>query len=109
MNEAEIKLKVGAKIKHCRLKNKLTQFKLGELIDINQRQVAQIECGKSFPSLPTLLKLSKVFSRSISDFFDEEKYINEKDLKELLKSEIDNANYDDCKRFYAIIKTFSDI
>lgn len=104
VNETEIKLHVGAKVKQYRQKNKLTQFKLGELIDINQRQVAQIECGKSFPSLPTLIKLSNVFQHSISDFFDVEMELPEKELKEFLKAKIENSDYNECQKLYAIIR-----
>jgi len=109
VNETDIKTHVGAKIKKYRQKNKLTQFQLGELIDINQRQVAQLECGKSFPSLSTLIKLSKVFNLNISDLFYNEADLNETELKEFLKAKIDSAGYDDCKRVYTVIKTFMNI
>lgn len=109
MNEADIKQHVGLKIKRYRQKSKLTQFKLGELIDINQRQVAQIECGKSFPSLPTLLKLSQVLHRDISDFLAPETEISEKDLKNILIEKIKQADYNDCKRLLSIVKTFMEI
>lgn len=84
----------------------MTQFKLGELIDINQRQIAQIELGKSFPSLTTLLKMSEVFQCSLSDFFEGNEYNNEEILKAEMKSMIDKANYEDCKRLYAVMKSF---
>ena len=33
----------------------------------------------------------------------------EQDLKESLKREIDKADYNDCKRLYAVIKSFMSI
>lgn len=109
MKDTEIKELVGEKIKKFRRKNNLTQFRLGELVDINQRQVALIESGKSFPSLPTLVNFANVFNCKIADFFDSETISSERDLKELLKQEIDKAGFDDCKRLYTIMKSFMNI
>lgn len=106
MDEQFIKHNVGKKIKKYRQSLNLPQFKLGELIDINQRQIAQIELGKSFPSLTTLLKMSEVFQCSLSDFFEGNEYNNEEILKAEMKSMIDKANYEDCKRLYAVMKSF---
>lgn len=104
MDEALVKQRVGAKIKKFRTSQKLTQFKLGELVDINQRQIAMIESGKSFPSLNTLVKLSNVFDCTIADFFDNEIPQDEKFLKDILKKQIDNLDYSNCKRLYFVIK-----
>ncbi len=109
MNENIIKKQVGARIKKYRQMNKLTQFKLGELIDINQRQIALIESGKSYPSLPTLLKLSEVFKCSLSDLFENELQTEEKLLKEKLKTLIDETDYENCKRLYTVMKNFINI
>ena len=109
MKDTEIKELVGEKIKKFRRKNNLTQFRLGELVDINQRQVALIESGKSFPSLPTLVNFANVFNCKIADFLDSETISSERDLKELLKQEIDKADFDDCKRLYTIMKSFMNI
>lgn len=46
MEKAEVKKYVGQKVRAYRLHLKLSQFALGEKVGINQRQVAQIECGK---------------------------------------------------------------
>jgi len=109
VKDTDIKHIVGLKVKKYRQNCNLTQFKLGELIDINQRQVAQIECGKSFPSLSTLIKLSQVLQHDISDFFESEKELGEVDLKRILTEKIKKAGYDDCKRILTVIKTFTDI
>ncbi len=105
-DEKSIKEHVGSVIKKYRQKSKLTQFKLGEIIDINQRQIALIECGKSLPSLSTLVNLAKTFNCDISEFFQTEVYKNEKQLKKLLIEAIEKADYDDCKRLYTVIKEF---
>ena len=52
-----LKKAFGKKLKFIRKAKGLTQEKLGELIDINQRQLTRIECGKNFPSADTLEKI----------------------------------------------------
>ena len=62
MNEDLVKILFGKKIKRLRHNMNLTQFALGELANINQRQVTLIESGKSFPSLKTIIKFADIFS-----------------------------------------------
>ena len=45
-----LKKAFGKKLKFIRKAKGLTQEKLGELIDINQRQLTRIECGKNYKS-----------------------------------------------------------
>ena len=71
--ELEIKKAIGKQIKAYRKRFGLTQFSLGEKLEINQRQIAILESGKSFPSLKTLVNLSNVFNCNVSDFFPDEK------------------------------------
>lgn len=109
IDEKSIKKHVGSVVKKYRQKNKLTQFKLGEIIDINQRQIALIESGNSLPSLPTLVNLTNTFNCDISEFFQIENYKNENQLKEILIKIIKRADYNDCKRLYTILKEFNKI
>ncbi len=109
MKDIEVKRTVGKKIKKFRQKNGLTQFKLGELVDINQRQIALIESGKSFPSLTTLVKFTEVFNCNIADFFEAEPLVSERDLKDLLIEQIEKADYSDCKRLYSVMTSFLNI
>lgn len=104
MNEQEIKLKVGNKIKDYRKSLKLTQQALGDIIGINQRQVALIETGKSFPMLSTMIKLADVFKCNVNDFFE---ILAEKPQQELttqIKTSIDNCNLKELKQIDYFIK-----
>lgn len=60
----------GKKIKHLRSLNNLTQETLAEFIDMDMRQVARIEAGGSFPSLPSIIKLCEVFKITPNDLLD---------------------------------------
>lgn len=104
MDEFSIKELVGKKIKQYRKTSKLTQDALGEQIEINQRQIALIEAGKSFPSLSTLNKLASVFNCSIQDFFENEHLKNENELKNELKNIIDGLNYKEAQLIYLVAK-----
>lgn len=48
-----------------RKQRKWTQEKLGELVNMSQRSVANWESGECCPSIPTLIELSKKFNVSI--------------------------------------------
>ncbi|MBO6087286.1 helix-turn-helix transcriptional regulator [bacterium] len=60
----------GKKIKNLRALHSLTQETLAEFIDMDMRQVARIEAGGSFPSLPSILKLCEVFKITPNDLLD---------------------------------------
>lgn len=60
----------GKKIKHLRSLHNLTQETLAEFIDMDMRQVARIEAGGSLPSLPSIIKLCKVFRITPNDLLD---------------------------------------
>lgn len=64
MNEEQIKILFGQKIKKLRNNLNVTQFTLGEMVGINQRQITLIELGKSFPSLKTLIKFANILIAS---------------------------------------------
>lgn len=48
-----------------RKQHKMTQEKVGELVNMSQRSVANWESGERCPSIPTLIELSEKFNVSI--------------------------------------------
>lgn len=104
MNEQEIKQIIGKKIKNKRKELKLTQEQLGLAIGINQRQVALIEKGRSFPMLSTFVKLAEFFECEITDLFPDEKIdtLDESKIKfiELIK----NSSLEQLNKLYSISK-----
>lgn len=86
MNEQQIKFLFGQKIKSLRNTMNITQFTLGEMADINQRQITLIELGKCFPSLKTLAKFTEIFNCSLHDLF---MFDNLQD-RSVLQNELDN-------------------
>jgi transcriptional regulator with XRE-family HTH domain len=61
---------LGARIKELRKKRGFTQQKLSEIIEIDPKHLSRIEVGKSYPSLETLDKISKVLKMELRDFFE---------------------------------------
>lgn len=104
MNEDEIKISVGKKIKSLRKKFKLTQFELREKVGINQSQITLIESGKSFPSLRTLKNFSNIFNCEIKDIFEIEQFKDANQLKTELTEMIATVNYETLQRLYLIVK-----
>lgn len=60
---------IGLRIRELRLKKKLSQEDVAELVDVNFRTIQRIETGKNIPSLETLTKLADAFDIDIRDLF----------------------------------------
>ena len=104
MNEENLKICLGAKIKEYRNKLKLTKDELAEKINRTQRQVSLIELGKSFPNPETLLNIAKVFNCDIKELFDFELLKENKNIKEDLTNLIESLPEDKLKLLYLIAK-----
>lgn len=104
MNDTELKILLGLKIKHYRKQLALTQEELGEKIERTQRQVSLIELGSSFPNPEALINIAKVFNCSIKDLFDFEPIINIENLKDELSKLTNKLSEDKLKTLYLIAK-----
>ena len=104
MNEQDIKILFGRKIKILRNKLNVTQFTLGEMADINQRQVALIEAGKSFPSLKTIVRFLNIFSCSLTDLFSFDNLKDTELLKEELHKMVEEADNSSVRVLYTITR-----
>ena len=59
-----IKKLLGKRIKEIRLKRKLTQEKLAEMVDIGTPNISYIETGKFAPAIDTLQKIADALNVS---------------------------------------------
>lgn len=59
---------IGQIIKKYRVKNKFTQEKLAEMVDITNQHMSRIECGCYIPSLITFFRLVKVLKIDLREF-----------------------------------------
>jgi len=60
---------IGEKLRRLRLKKKIGLVELGQHSGLSPAMISKIECGKLYPTLPTLLRLSLVFSVGLEYFF----------------------------------------
>jgi transcriptional regulator with XRE-family HTH domain len=61
MDDKELLLKLGSKIRYERVKRKLSQEELAELANLNMRSISIIECGGADLKFTTLYKLATAF------------------------------------------------
>lgn len=101
-----IKIQLGKRIKELRLKKKLTQEQLAEMIGVGERNLSKIECGNNFITSNTLSQLLLALEVSAKYLFDFETQQDESFLKKELINAIKN-NEIDIKllyKFYQSIK-----
>lgn len=62
MDNSEILLKLGSKIRYERMRKHISQEKLAELADINMRSISTIECGTTDVKFTTLNKIANALN-----------------------------------------------
>lgn len=80
---------IGQRIKIARIRKKLTQDTVSELINITPSHMSNIETGKSSVSLATLISIANVLGVSVDELLCDavldSKVVFEKELSEVLK------------------------
>ncbi|MBR1942768.1 helix-turn-helix transcriptional regulator [bacterium] len=99
----EIKYLLGLKIKELRNKKGLSQQQLAELINIDQRNLSNIECGNTFPT-KSLLAITEAFNITLPELFDFN-YLakNTDDMKKYIVKRLDNLDNNNIKILYKLI------
>ena len=100
------KVLIGRKIKEIRKKNKLTQENFCEQIGIEPSSLSNIENGKSFPSMQTVLRIMEKLGATPDDFFNFEYLQNENELETGIIKIVKNLPYEKKQILYRIIKQF---
>ena len=67
MDEKTIQETIALNIKLHRIRKKLNQEKLAELIDMSQQHISLIEKAEALPRITTLMKLAEVFNVKVDD------------------------------------------
>ena len=70
MNDNDLLLKFGYKVKYERLKRKISQEKLAELVGISPQAISTLESGKSNVKFTTLYKIVMSLDLDLKDFLD---------------------------------------
>ena len=64
-----LKKSLGLRIRELRIKNKLSQEKLAELVSLDRRSISNIECGNTFP-LTSLNLIANALNTDLKNLFD---------------------------------------
>ena len=98
-----IKQLLGSRIKELRCKQKFTQEKLAEKVNIATKHQSCIETGKNFPSADLIERYAKIFNISPTELLT----IKTKEPKEVMVERIyqklKQASYEDVHKIYKLL------
>lgn len=101
----DIKILLGKRIKELRKSLGISQQELSELIEVDQRNLSNIECGVSFPT-KTLLDIAQALKVSLPELFNFEHHkFTLEEMKNHIQEEINNLSEENIKIIYKLIKS----
>ncbi len=98
-----IKVALGLKIRELRKKQKISQEKFSELVDLNPRQIVRIENGESFPTAENLEKIADALNTSVQDLFYNDCFSSDEVLKKEIIKYLDNLNSKELRMLYLVV------
>jgi len=69
LSERELQLRLSRSLRARRLRQELTLTEMAQRIGLSKAQLSQIELGKSWPSFPTLKRISDELDQPFSELF----------------------------------------
>src|SRR5574344_578943 len=100
-----IKKLLGNRIRELRHQKGITQEMLSEMINIDQRNLSNIECGVTFPS-KSLIAISNALEISLKDLFDfEHTVITISEMKNFINLSLNKLDNTNIKIIYRLIKS----
>lgn len=96
----DIKKLLGSNVKKYRKANGLTQEKLAEIIDVEQKHISFIESGNSFPSPALISKLAGVFKIKPKDLLDFEEAPTLEFMRDNIIKMISKMSYEDITKIH---------
>ncbi len=100
------KILIGGKIREIRRKSELTQEQFAEKIGIEPPSLSNIENGKSFPSMQTVLKIMEEFDVLPQEFFDNGYYADEVFIENRIIETLKKQSPEKKRIIYRIIQSF---
>lgn len=100
----DIKHLLGQNIKRLRIKKGFSQQELAELVNIDQRNMSNIECGNNFPT-KTLIKLTNALEVSLPELFDFNYLkLDKNNIKKEIIEKLDNLSLKELQIIYRLIE-----
>ncbi len=101
-----IKVLFGRKLKELRKKNKMTQAKLAELVNVDDKHISCIESGKNFPSADLISRMCDAFEIEPKDLFEFYHLQEPNDLRKSINSMVKVLDNDELMLAHKYIRTF---
>ena len=100
----EIKHLLGQRIKELRNKRGLSQQQLAEIVNIDQRNLSNIECGVTFPTR-SLSQIANALNVTLPELFDFD-YLpqDENSMKNYIVSRLENLDSENITTLYRLVK-----
>ena len=76
------------------------------MVNVDQKHISRIECGKSFPSAKVLESLAKALDVEPKDLFEFYHLQDDKSLKKDIISMLENLKSEELSLVYKYIRTF---
>ena len=96
----------GKRIKELRKKQKLTQERLAEILDVDSKTISRLEKGYYFTTYENLEKLSKALGVEIKDFFDFKHLKDKEELQSLVISKVKTLPHDNLQKLAKFIQDY---
>lgn len=103
---SDIKKLFGRKIKEYRKKQNLTQAKLAEFVNVDDKHISCIEAGKNFPSPDLIGRIAAALNVEPKDLFEFYYLEDPSDLKKEIISMLENLKDSEISLAYKYIRTF---
>lgn len=103
--EQNIKKLLGSRIKEIRNSKNITQQRLAEMVDIDQRSLSAIECGTNFPTR-SLFKIANALDVELKDLFDYGHFeLNSTEKIKKISKLMENLSPRDLDIIYRLVKS----
>ena len=96
---------IGERIAKARKTARMTQAELSEKIEISEKYLSRIECGKQLPSIVIVVKICNVLCVSMDELLGQTNIYNNKSIQD----EISALSAYEQKRIAEIIKIIREI
>ena len=98
-----LKKELGLRIKELRTKNKLTQERVAELVDITPKYQSRVETGSHFPSAELIEKYAQVFSTSPANVIRIEAKEDKETMIKQITEMLSKASPEEVKKIYRLV------
>ncbi|MBQ8459399.1 helix-turn-helix transcriptional regulator [bacterium] len=94
----------GERLKEIRKNNRMSQSKLAELLNVDEKYISRLETGSSTPSFSMLVKISQVLNISLETLFKFKHFRSRDELVKIIISKIQNATEEKVQLIYKIVE-----